>query len=115
MIRVTISVQDLLYAESLAAALSEKGRMECVLVPEDRVLSPAGTREKSEEETVILLECNGASAERKKILTRLQYRFPKGRTILLTERSDPELPADTYRFSSVLRRQWSDWRVFLRS
>jgi DNA-binding NarL/FixJ family response regulator len=96
MIRVTISIQDLLYAESLAAALSEKGRIECALVPENAVLSQARPEEKSEDATVILLDCNGASANKKKILTRLQYRFPKGRTILLTEKSDPALAAEHF-------------------
>jgi DNA-binding NarL/FixJ family response regulator len=96
MIRVTISVQDLLYAESLSAALAEKGRIECTLVPENAVLSQAKPGEQSEDATVILLDCNGASADKRKILTRLQYRFPKGRTILLTEKSVPELAAEYF-------------------
>ena len=96
MIRVTISVPDLLYAESLSAALAEKGRIECALVPENAVFSQARPGEQSEDATVILLDCNGASADKRNILTRLQYRFPKGRTILLTEKAVPELAAEYF-------------------
>jgi len=96
MIRVTISIQNLLYAESLAVALSEEGRIECAIAPERAVLSRAKRGEQSEDETVILLDCNGASADRKKVFSRLQSRFPKGRTILLTDKTVPELSAEHF-------------------